>query len=162
MNYYHASKTKWAVGDIITAQYRGYGGGVGIYVSTRPEPHFTLENQEGLRLYKVKPLNKVKRGTWGDLVCKVAVEVVECLGGIAKDKKVSAIPRKHTKQAYVKKTKASKHKPKWGVYKTITPSRDPYAVERQMPYEKLVRGFRKKKHAEQYAKKHGYTVRKKI
>lgn len=67
MKYYHCSDRKWAVGDIITAQGRGYCGGVGIYVTTKPEPHYALTNsvQKSLRLYRVKPLGRVKKGNWG-------------------------------------------------------------------------------------------------
>lgn len=89
MKYYHASRKHWKVGDIITAQHgRWYSKHPGIYVSTAPEPHFTLmyvqENRigPGMRLYRVVPLGKVKKGKYKDLICKVGVQVVESLGEI--------------------------------------------------------------------------------
>lgn len=159
MNYYHCSTKIWNVGDIITAQpWRGYDGGSGIYVSTRPEPHFTLSMngsnsvQKGMRLYKVKPLGKVKKGKWGDLVCKVGVEVVESLGEVAKSGRMSVVDEDGTSRVVEYDRDANmiaglkSKKPQWLVVKEIY---NPWLGEQNK--KEIIRGFRRKDAAEKWA-----------
>lgn len=117
MKYYHCSNRPWKVGDIIHARADvDYTGGIGVYVSTRPEPHYTLyENgknsvKPGMRLYEVRPLGKVKRGNWDDLVCLKGVEVIASLGEVARNGIISTVKSKNKALRKKKDLKTKKDK----------------------------------------------------
>ena len=155
MNYYHCSKRIWRVGDIITAPSMN----TGIWVTNRPEPHFTLHVngtnsvQKGMRLYKVMPLGKVVNGEYGDKICLKGVEVVESLGEVAKSGNMSVIER-NGKCRVVKYdrdhiciTGRKSHKPKWLVYEVIKNYWFGQTIH------KKIRGFKRKDAAEKFAAK---------
>lgn len=156
MDYYHCSSKHFKVGHILTAQHHRelLSGGVGIYVSTKPEPHSTIYPvPKGTRLYRVRPLGKVVKGTCEDLICKVGVEIVESLGEAPRCGKRSFV--ENGKGRTVKPHKKS-NKNRWGVYRKY------YPMTGGNTY-KLVKGFKCEKHAQNWARKKGehYVAKRK-
>lgn len=163
MKYYHCSNKVWRVGDVITAQpHREYSGGAGIYVTTSPEPHFTLLDNggnslyKGMRVYRVRPLGKVRKGHWGDFVCQIGVEVVESLGEVAKSGKFSSVHNSGETQicniklvydpkveAFNKHKKQNNNKPRYFV-KTISAKKE---------HKENQKGFKSLEKAIQYREK---------
>jgi len=101
MKYYHASRSVFKPGDIISPNPFQRAYDYGIFVTGSPCVHYTLwqcgDRSIGkvrFNVYQVRPLNpktKVHYGIWEELIIYGPVEVLKCLGEANKNRRVSAV-----------------------------------------------------------------------
>lgn len=92
MKYYHASKIRHRVGEVLVPKHDDWSYGKGIYMTTSPYVHSTIANNGKYFVYQVLPLNnKVRKGGWDDLIAPIGVEILKYVGQFDSNKKSSRI-----------------------------------------------------------------------
>lgn len=96
MKYYHATPRRLRVGDRLTPCLQKTGMEQGVYLNSRPEPHFTIAAQavaDNWHVYEVTPIGATKVGSFEDIVAPMGAEIVRRVGN-ARGIHVGNVPSK--------------------------------------------------------------------
>lgn len=77
MKFYHATPRRLKAGDVLTSKpvKKTTCGGAWVFLTTSPVPHYTIwkdAKEKNWHVYEVRPIGKLHKGDWYDLLCERA------------------------------------------------------------------------------------------